>query len=219
MQQAEQLAVAPKHDVKHDVTEEDFSGYVKFRILESVGQPGAYRRFMHTRREQRLAWAVRMSACIHNVTSALKALATHEQELKTSPNLHTIYPIWQYIADSSLPPTDLPMTIGTCVVSGRANVLCVHIRCKGRGAQQFTVSNRFIPFFTRLWTVNKMDVLLKVYTRMRVEQFDPLGTRPLAETVALLEGKSHETEALARAFYRAYSHVFLSVKHGLTDVV
>ena len=204
---------------RRDVTEDDFRGYVKFRTLESIGQPGVYRRFMHTRREQRVQWAMHMSACIQAVTNAMKELAVHEQELKTSPNLHTLYPIWQYIADSSLPPSDLPMSIGTCCVCGKANTLCVHIRCKGRGAQQFTVSNRFMPFFTRLWTVNKMDVLLKVYTRSCVEQFDPQGTRPLAETVAQLEAKTHETEALARAFYRAYMHVFLSVKQALADVV
>ena len=64
-----------------------------------------------------------------------------------------------------------------------------------------------------------MDVLLKVYTRMCVELFDPDGTRPLAETVAFLETKTHETESLARAFFSAYTHVYLSVRQGLSDVV
>ena len=174
---------------------------------------------MHTRREQRQPWAIHMSACIQAVSNAIKELAVREQELKTSPKLYTLYPIWQYVADSSLPPSDLPMSIDTCAISGKTNVLCVHIRCKGRGAQQFTVCNRFVPFFSKLWTINKMDVLLKVYTRMCVEQFDPEGKRALAETVAYLESKTHETQALARAFYSSYMHVYLSVRQGLADVV
>ena len=55
--------------------------------------------------EQRVAWAVRMHASVHAVHAAIKALAAHEADLRTSHTLHMLHPVWQYIVDSSLPPT------------------------------------------------------------------------------------------------------------------
>ena len=39
------------------VTEEDFAGYVRFRMMDVIGNAGDYRRFMNSRREQKVATA------------------------------------------------------------------------------------------------------------------------------------------------------------------
>jgi hypothetical protein len=39
------------------VTEEDFVGYVRFRMMDVIGNAGDYRRFMNSRREQKVSAA------------------------------------------------------------------------------------------------------------------------------------------------------------------
>ena len=55
--------------------------------------------------------------------------------------------------------------IGNCQLSGKQTTACVLIRCKGRGGVHFTISSAFTPFLLRLWTVYRMDMLIKLYTR------------------------------------------------------
>ena len=42
-------------------------------------------------------------------------------------------------------------------------------------------------------------------------------TDPLSVTAAKLDENAHEVRALARGFYRAYTHVLLSVQRGLAE--
>ena len=53
------------------VTETDFVSYVRFRMLECVGNAGDYRRYVNARKEQRVEWAVNMHASVQGVQVAL----------------------------------------------------------------------------------------------------------------------------------------------------
>lgn len=216
------MTAAPSEQLtgfRYTVTEQDFLGYVKYRTMDSIGNPGAYRRFMQLKREQRAPWAVTMWAQINAVNAALRDLTLREQELKQSHSLHVLSPVWQYIVDSNMPPTDLPLVIAACALSGKENVPCIVIRGKGRGSQPYTVSNRFSPFFFRLWLISKIDILLKVYTRTRMAEHDPQNQLSLAEAATHMQAREPELGALARAFFKAYVHVLCSICHGLTDIV
>ena len=67
-----------------------------------------------------------------------------------------------------------------------------------RGAQQYTVSNKFINFFYKLWTIFKLDTLIKVnlHTMMQLPQFAEAKT--LQETAALLEMRMDEMKLLGK---------------------
>ena len=201
------------------VTEEDFVGYIRFRMLDSIGSAGDYRRFVNSRREQKAEWAVKMYAQVHAVHAAIRVLSAHEAELKSSHTLRHLLPVWQYVVDNSMPPTDLPVVIGNCQLSGKRTVACVLIKCKGRGGVHFTISSSFTPFLLRLWVIFRMDVLIKLYTRQCLEAVPFFRTAPLAGTVAAIDLKHAETRALASGMYKAYVHVLLSVQNGLSEVI
>jgi hypothetical protein len=59
--------------------EADMHQYVTFRILDSIGYPGAYRKFMIKRKEQGADWAVQMNLHVGRVQQALKELSLLEQ--------------------------------------------------------------------------------------------------------------------------------------------
>ena len=118
-----------------------------------------------------------------------------------------------------MPPTDLPVVIQTCGLTGRHHVPCMVIKCKGRGSHQYMASTRFTPFLNHLWVIFKMDVLLKLHARTSIEAIDPSSTNVISETVSQLELLTHEQHALAKGFFNAYTHVLLSIRHSLTNVV
>ena len=61
------------------VNKDDFFHYTNFRILDSIGYPGAYRKFMLKRKEQGADWAVRMNEHVLSVQHSIKDLSILEQ--------------------------------------------------------------------------------------------------------------------------------------------
>ena len=55
--------------------------------------------------------------------------------------------------------------IDRCQLTGKASIPCVLIRYKGRGGSQFTLSSHYTPFLLRLWTIYRMDLLIKIHVR------------------------------------------------------
>lgn len=60
------------------VNKDDFFHYTNFRILDSIGYPGAYRKFMLKRKEQGADWAVRMNEHVLSVQRSIKDLSILE---------------------------------------------------------------------------------------------------------------------------------------------
>ena len=201
------------------VTEDDFVRYVRFRMLDNIGIPGVYKRFMHSRKEQQVEWAVTMSASVGAVQNAIKDLAASNADLRKSAMLSTLCPIWQYVMDLSIPPTDLPTVIGQCQITGRDEITCTLLKCKGRGAQQYTISKKFTNFFYKLWIVFKMDTLIKIHMHMLMQDSKASELESLQDTAVYLDTKAEEIQCLARGFFEAYMHVFRSTQHALCSIV
>lgn len=202
------------------VHEDDFYHYVNFRILDSIGYPGAYRKFMIRRRDQGSEWAVKMNDHVVMVQHAVKELAILEQDVKNSMVLKNLDIIWQHVVESNTPPSDLHLTIGTCLITGKTNVPCIVIRGKGRGAHNFAVCSKFSAFLFHLWIIYKMDILIKVYMRKTMDEIDEANTLSLMAIAECFKTeKDHEIRNFARSFHAAYSHVYRSSMGGLMAVV
>jgi hypothetical protein len=196
----------------------DFEGYIQFRILDSIAYPGTYKKFMLARKEQGVDWAIQMSQHVHTVQAAIKDLEQKEQELKTSP-LSALHIVWQHVAESNLPPSDLQLTIANCAISRKSAIPCVIIKGKGRGAQPFAVNSKFASFLYDLWTVYKMDILIKTFARQRMEEIDPESKLPMSSIVEAFNEKKDDVQHFAKAFHTAYCHVFRSAVSGLQALV
>ena len=207
-------AAAPPH-----LEQEDFFTYVYFRILDGIGYPGAYRKFLLKRKDQGAGFAVKMNGHINSVQAGVKALSLLEQDIKSSHALKNLHMIWQHVVESNTPPSDLQLTIGTCLITSKQNIPCIVIRGKGRGANSFTVSSKFATFLYHLWITYKIDVLIKVYSRKCLDEIDPQGCKPLADIVAKMNERAHEVSSMARALHAAYCHVSRSAVGGLLAVV
>ena len=159
-----------------------------------------------------------MSQHVHTVQAAIKDLEQKEQELKTSP-LSALHIVWQHVAESNLPPSDLQLTIANCAISRKSAIPCVIIKGKGRGAQPFAVNSKFASFLYDLWTVYKMDILIKTFARQRMEEIDPESKLPMSSIVEAFNEKKDDVQHFAKAFHTAYCHVFRSAVSGLQALV
>jgi hypothetical protein len=201
------------------VHEEDFYHYVNFRILDSIGYPGAYRKFMIRRRDQGVEWAIKMNDHVIMVQHAVKELAILEQDVKNSMVLKNLDIVWQHVVESNTPPSDLHLTIGTCLITSKPNVPCIVIRGKGRGAHNFTVCSKFAAFLYHLWIIYKMDILIKVYMRKSLDEIDNGNTLSLMAIAEKFKERDQEIRSFARSFHVAYTHVYRSAIGGLMAVV
>lgn len=154
------LPAAGHHSTLHipiAVCVEDFEGYINYRILDSIAYPGTYKKFMLARKDQEAAWAIHLSQQVQAVQTSVQELNIKEQELRASP-LSALHIVWQHVAESNLPPSDLPLTIANCAISRKCSIPCVVVRGKGRGAQPFTVNSRFADFLFDVWIDRKSVV-------------------------------------------------------------
>jgi hypothetical protein len=197
---------------------EDFEGYINYRILDSIAYPGTYKKFMLARKDQEAAWAIHLSQQVQAVQTSVQELDIKEQELHASP-LSALHIVWQHVAESNLPPSDLPLTIANCAISRKCSIPCVVVRGKGRGAQPFTVNSRFADFLFDVWIICKMDILIKTFARQCMDTIDPEGRLPMADVVNAFRAHHPDVRALARSFYAAYAHVYRSTVMALQTVV
>ncbi len=151
-EEKEEAPPPPAPGIPVGATVDDFEGYIHYRVLDSIAYPGTYKKFMLARKDQEAEWAVRLSRQIQAVQSCLQALEIKEQELHGSP-LSPLHIVWQHVAESNLPPSDLPLTIANCAISRKTSIPCVVVKGKGRGAQPFTVNSRFAGFLFDAWYV------------------------------------------------------------------
>ena len=222
----------------NNITIDDFEHYINFRILDSIAYPGTYKKFMLARKEQDAPWAVEMAARVQTVQSAIHDLEQKGQDLRTSP-LSALHIVWVHVTESTLPPSDLQLTIANCAISRKTAVPCVVIKGKGRGAQPFTVNSRFASFIYDLWVIHKMDMLVKTFARRCMEEIDPESKLPMAGIVdafkvimichtqlALVgnndvawQAKQQDIRHLASSFYMAYMHVYRSAVSSLRSLI
>jgi len=192
-----------------DISVDDFEHYINFRILDSIAYPGTYKKFMLARKDQDAEWAVNMSKRVQTVQNAMHALELKGQELRTSP-LAALHIVWVHVTESTLPPSDLQLTIANCAISRKSGVPCVIIKGKGRGAQPFTVNSRFACFLYDLWIVHKMDILIKTFARRSMEETDPESQLAMVDIVATFQVSTAAVwhALLLYRFFRSREHAY-----------
>eukprot|EP00961_Rhodomonas_salina_P254100 3434172-Rhodomonas_salina.1 len=141
----------------------DVEGYVRFRAFDVIGN-GAYRRYVNACKEKDEPWAVDISRCVLDVGSAVRTIQTYVADLQDSKK-SGLHVLCNTVMENNTPPIDQTTVIAECCVSKKPKCQCIVLKCKGRGAPSITVQSRFGHFVLMLWTVFKMDVVIKTVTR------------------------------------------------------
>lgn len=187
--------------------------YVKYKAFDVIGN-GTYRRYVNNCKEKGDEWALSMMQSVTEVTSVVRGIQTLVNDLQTA-NKSGLHMLCQTVMENNTPPIEQNTVIAECSVSGKQKCQCIILKCKGRGAPCIMVQSRFGHFVLMLWTVFKMDLVIKTVTRDfldSMENADDVSMRVLSDRF-LADGT--RTNKLSLAILHALEHVRSSLHHSL----
>ena len=191
----------------------DIETYVKFRAFDVIGN-GSYRKYVNSCRERGESWAVRMQESVVQANSATKVIQQLVSDLQKA-NKTGLYLLCQTIIENNTPPIDQNTVISECSVSGKAKSQCIVLKCKGRGAPSITVQSRFGHFVLMLWTVFKMDLVIKTLTRDFIDKLGDADQHTMADLCEKFVTNNESITRLSHAMLHAIQHVKMSLHHAL----
>lgn len=195
------------------LTLEDVEAYVKYKSFDVIGN-GSYRKFVNSMRDKSESWAVELLGHVQAVLGAVKYIQSLVADLQGAYNRRGLFQLCQAVIENNTPPIDQATVIAECVVSGKDKCHCIVLRSKGRGASAITVQGRFSHFILMLWTVFKMDLVIKTMTR---DFIDSLECGETLSMKALCDLYSKQDTRLASSIFHALDHVTNSLKGALTN--
>eukprot|EP00961_Rhodomonas_salina_P178931 2414169-Rhodomonas_salina.3 len=144
--------------------------YVKFKACDVIGA-GTYKRYVNACKDKGDKWALEVTHAVQQVTHAVRSIQALVNDLRNSSHagLHTMC---QTVIENNTPPIDQTTVNAECLVSGKPKCQCIVLKCKGRGAPCVMVQSRFGHFVLMLWTVYKMDLVIKTVTRDFIDAVD-----------------------------------------------
>ncbi len=150
---------------------EDVQAYVTYKAFDVIGN-GTYRKFVNHAKEKDEQWACKTIASIVAIQTTFKQIQVFVNDLQSACNKRGLYQLCQSVIENNTPPTDQNTVIAECCISGKQKCQCIVLRCKGRGTSSITVQGRFSHFILMLWTVFKMDLVIKTVTRDFIDSLD-----------------------------------------------
>ena len=196
-----------------DISIKDIEGYVRFKAFDVIGN-GAYRRYVNLCKEKDEEWAVTVHKCVNDVNGVVKTIQTYVNDLQES-NQVGLFTLCQTVMENNTPPIDQTTVIAECCVSGKPKCQCIVLKCKGRGAPSITVQSRFGHFVLMLWTVFKMDLVIKTVTRDFIDSTEDVQNVSMKELCNLFDTKGEMVQRLAQAILHALEHVKSSLHQAL----
>lgn len=195
------------------LTLEDVEAYVKYKAFDVIGN-GSYRKYVNSVKERGESWATDVLQHVSAVSAAVKYIQTLVGDLQNAYNRRGLYQLCQAVIENNTPPIDQATVIAECIVSGKDKCHCIVLRCKGRGASSITVQGRFSHFILMLWTVFKMDLVIKTTTRDFIDSLDNSDDMSMKQ---LCDMYSAQDDRLPHSIFHAVQHVTNSLHEALTN--
>eukprot|EP00961_Rhodomonas_salina_P095330 1282502-Rhodomonas_salina.1 len=196
---------------------EDTTTYIKYRIFDVVGN-GAYRKHLLACKDVGQKWAVDMNSSVVRVNAASKAIQVLINDLQQNKKTG-LYTLCQTVVENNSPPIEQSTVMAECCVSGKQKCQCIVLKCKGRGAPCITVQSRFGHFILMLWTVFKMDLVIKSISKEFVENLKENEKQTMRQICDNIVKKNCEDiEKLSTALLHAMEHVHRSLLEALTVI-
>lgn len=186
-----------------------FRGYFLAKAFDVVGN-GSYKKHLSQCREVGDPWAVEMTNSVQAVQNCIKEIAASVQCMpQTSNRLHEIC---RDVMMSAQPPIKLHAGCVTCSITGRQCMRCLDLSKNHKGNSQVYVDARFCYFFMLLWYCNKLEYVVRSFTRTW------LDSRSLDETFQdvcrkMQEDMEGQVASMHRLFVAAHAHIASTLAH------
>lgn len=142
---------------------QSISTFCRYKVYDNVGN-GSYRKFVMLHKEEGNQWAENIISCVKDVNLAVRKVAETIIEFKDVGH-QNLYTVCTAVIDNSVPPIDLVHINGKCFLTGKNNCQCIQIKDKKRAFTTISVQVKFYHFFKLLWATQKLDTVIKTFTK------------------------------------------------------
>jgi hypothetical protein len=154
-------------------TLDEFRGFFLAKAYDVVGN-GAYRKHLAKCKEAGDPWAVAMGQHLQAVQAQIREI--HAAIVAMPPTPNHLGDLCKNVMMSAQPPIRLNAGCAVCTITGRRCLKCLDLSKTHKGNHHVYVDHRFCFFFMLLWYCNKMEYIVRCFTRTW------LDSRPDSET-------------------------------------
>jgi hypothetical protein len=192
---------------------DEFRGYFLAKAYDVVGN-GAYRKHLTRCKEAGDPWALTMTAQIQTMQTQIREIHTAVTSMTPGPT--KLPEILRDVMISAQPPVRLHAGCVTCCITGRRVLKCLDLSKTHKTNSQVYVDPRFCVFFMFLWYCNKLEYIVRCYTRTW------LDGRGEGETFkdmccALRDELEPTIVRMHTLFVTAKAHVLKTLQHHALD--
>ena len=143
-------------------TLDEFRGFFLVKAFDVVGN-GTYRKHLARCKDAGDPWAVAMGAHLQAVQSHVRDV--HASIAAIPPSANRLGDICRDVMMSAQPPIRLHAGCATCTITGRRCMKCLDLSKTHKGHSHVYVDPRFCYFFMLLWFCNKLEYIVRSFTR------------------------------------------------------
>lgn len=190
------------------VTLEEFKSFFLGKAYDVVGN-GAFRKHMTRCKDVGDVWAVDMATSIQTVQNQIKDISVAVQSIPPTPN--KFHEICKDVMMSAQPPTKLYAGCVTCSITGKQAIKCLDLSKTHKSNSNMFVNARFCYFFMLLWYCNKIEYIIRSFTRTWL---DSRGEEETYQDIckAMQEEMQDTIHQMHRLFVIARDHITATIQ-------
>lgn len=143
-------------------TLDEFRGFFLAKAFDVVGN-GSYRKHLARCKEAGDPWAIAMGAQLQATQSHIREV--HAAVTGMPPTANNLNDICRDVMMSAQPPIRLNAGCVACSITGQRTLRCLDLSRAHKGNEHLYVDPRFCFFFMLLWYCNKLEYVIRCYTR------------------------------------------------------
>jgi hypothetical protein len=152
---------------------EEFQNFFRAKAFDVIGN-GTFRKHLAKCREAGDQWAVDMSAHVQTIYGQIRDISQTVASMpQTSNQLHEIC---KDVMMGAQPPTRLHAGCTVCCITQRQCVRCLDLSRNHKHHSNLFVDARFCFFFMLLWYCNKLEYIIRSFTRTWLDSRDEQET-------------------------------------------
>lgn len=188
---------------------DEFRGFFLAKAFDVIGN-GLYRKHIARCKDSGDPWAIAMAGHAQTMQNQIREVQAAVAAMQQTPN--RLQEICRDVMMSAQPPVRLHGGATTCSITGRRCTRCLDISKAHKHTPHVYVDPRFCFFFMLLWLCNKLEYVVRCFTR------DWLDQQPDGETMTrLCERLREELEPtivkMHRLFVMGKRHVLATLAH------
>lgn len=186
----------------------EFQDFFLAKAYDVVGN-GAYKKHLARCKDGGDMWAVDMSNHIQSMQSHIKDVASAVQNMPQTPN--KLHEICKDVMVSAQPPIKLHAGCVTCCITDKTCMKCLDLSKTHKSGSCVFVDARFCFFFMLLWYCNKLEYIIRSFTRTWLDARSEDDTfQDICK--ALVREMEQRIASMHRLFVVAKSHIILTLK-------